>query len=116
MMAADLPIWGKNGMPGDTMLRAVLSAAMWTPFVTLWRMPLDIGGIFFVLLQGLCTILPMAVVFWLGQIGAPFRSRTLLLPLAASLLFGFGIEWAYLPLIILWLAWLGDDVWKWRKL
>ena len=24
--------------------------------------------------------------------------------LAASLLFGFGIEWVYLPLIILWLA------------
>ena len=52
-----------------------------------------------------------------GSLSVFAEQKIYVLPaLAASLLFGFGIEWVYLPLIILWLAWLGYDVWKWRKL
>lgn len=96
-------------------INAFLAMGSRLPFVALCMMPLDVGGIAGILMQGGCTFLLMAVAFWLGQIGAPFRGRTLILPLAASLLWGFGLEWIYWPIMLLWLIWLGYDTYKWKK-
>lgn len=117
LITAEVAAMKGIGLSGDAMLwiGAFHAAAIRISFLALCMAPLDMGGVQNILLQGLCTILPMTAAFWFGQIGAPFRPRTLLLPLAASLLFGFGMEWAYLPLIFLWLIWLGYDVWKWRE-
>ena len=106
-----------TGLPGDAILWicAILSTSVRMPFYALCMSPVGSGSAMDVLLQGICTILPMAIGFWLGQIGAPFRVRTLILPLLASLLWGFGYEWAYLPLILLWLGWMGYDIFKWKK-
>ena len=105
------------GLPRDAILwmGAFLAAGLRMPFVALCMIPLDIGGITGILMQGFCTCALMAVAFWLGQIGAPFRGRTLILPLAASLLWGFGLEWIYWPILLLWLTWLGYDTYKWKK-
>ncbi len=103
------------GLPGDGMLWSILAAAVRMPFYALCMMPLGVSGIAGILMQGGCTFLLMAVAFWLGQVGAPFRARTLILPLAASLLWGFGLEWAYWPIMLLWLLWQSWEYWKWRS-
>ena len=105
-------------LPRDAILwmGAILADGLRMPFYALCMMPLGVSGITGILMQGGCTFLLMAVVFWLGQVGAPFRARTLILPLAASLLWGFGFEWAYWPIMLLWLIWLGYDMYKWKKI
>lgn len=103
------------GLPGDGMLWSILAAAVRMPFYALCMMPLGVGGVVGILMQGGFTFLLMAVAFWLGQVGAPFRARTLILPLVASLLWGFGLEWIYWPIMLLWLLWIGYDMYKWKK-
>lgn len=105
------------GLPGDAILWicAFLSTSVRMPFYALCMSPIGSGGTMDVLLQGICAVIPMAIGFWLGQLGAPFHARTLTLPLVASLLWGFGYTWAYLPIMLLWLGWVGYDIYKWKK-
>ncbi len=115
LMAGEIAAIKGLGLPGDGMLWSILATAVRMPFYALCMMPLGVGGVAGILMQGACAFLLMAVVFWLGQVDAPFRGRTLILPLAASLLWGFGFEGVYWPLLLLWLLWLGYEIFKWKK-